>query len=112
MKKFELTKQHIALLRRMCVSWWDMYFGTPAIDPKRPYGGKDVLGDIAEILEIPAPDRDAYEEFPPEVEEKLIRLHEEMQTVLAIMLRCGTIAVGSYKEIEYGEWEKEDEHVQ
>ena len=49
-KLFELTEEHIKLLRQMCVSWDDCEFGAPAIDCKRPYGNSDVYSDIAKIL--------------------------------------------------------------
>jgi len=37
--RFELTEQHLKLIRRMTVRYNDYCeFGAPEIDPKRPYG--------------------------------------------------------------------------
>lgn len=47
---FTVTDDHLKLLRRASVGWSDCEFGAPEIDPKRPYGNSNVLGDIAEIL--------------------------------------------------------------
>ena len=106
MREFELTEQHLALMKRMFVGWQDCEFGAPEIDPKRPYGNSDVLGDIAEILGVPIPDND--EDFPPEVEEKLIQVHAEMQTAIAIMLQCGKVQIGKYTAGDYDNttWEE------
>ena len=95
MKEFELTEQHLALMRRMWVGWQDCEFGAPEIDPKRPYGNSGVISDIAEILGIPEPDED--EEFPPELIERMERLHTETRAAIAIMLQCGKVAIGKYE---------------
>ena len=50
--EFEVTEEHIQLLRDMVVTWWNCEFGAPAIDPKRPYGNSWVYGDIAETLKL------------------------------------------------------------
>ena len=47
---FHLTQNHLKMLRGMFVGWSDCEFGSPEIDPKRPYGNSWVLGDIHEIL--------------------------------------------------------------
>lgn len=52
MKTFEVKEEHIKLLRSAYTSWDDCEFGAPAIDCKRSYGNSDVLGDMAEILNI------------------------------------------------------------
>jgi hypothetical protein len=48
--EFTVTEDHLKLLRRAYIGWDDCEFGAPGIDPKRPYGNSDVIGDIAEIL--------------------------------------------------------------
>jgi len=101
MKEFELTEQHLALMRRMWVGWQDCEFGAPEIDPKRPYGNSGVISDIAEILGIPEPDED--EEFPSEVMERMEQLHIETRAAIAIMLQCGKVVVGKY-EMYDGDW--------
>lgn len=101
MKEFELTEQHLVLMKRMWVGWQDCEFGAPEIDPKRPYGNSGVISDIAEILGIPEPDED--EDFSPEVAERMERLHLETRAAIAIMLQCGKVAIGKY-EMYDGDW--------
>jgi hypothetical protein len=48
--EFTLTENHLKLLQKMWVGWSTCEFGAPEIDPKRPYGNSDVIGDIHEIL--------------------------------------------------------------
>ena len=52
MKKtiFEVTENHLKLLRMMYVEWNDGEFGAPTISCKRPFGNSDVIQDVAEIL--------------------------------------------------------------
>lgn len=45
-----ITENHIKLLKRAWVSWYECEYGAPCIDPKRPYGNSDVEGDICDIL--------------------------------------------------------------
>ena len=105
--EFEFTEQHLALMRRMFLTWWNCEFGAPAIDPKRPYGNSYVLYDMAELLGIPVPNSDNDEKFAPEVEERLRELHKEMQIAISIMLRCGSIQIGKYIcEAYSSEWVK------
>lgn len=49
-RDFYITDDHIKLLKRMYVTWYDCEYGAPCVDPKRPYGNSDVEGDICEIL--------------------------------------------------------------
>src|SRR4028118_696601 len=49
-RRFELTADHIKLIRRMNVGWQSCEAGAPEIDPKRPYGNSCMVGDVAEIL--------------------------------------------------------------
>lgn len=108
MKEFELTEQHLALMKRMWVGWQDCEFGAPEIDPKRPYGNSGVLYDIAEILGIPAPNYDNDEDFSPEVINRMEQLHLETQNAIAIMLQCGKIQIGKYAADDYDSttWKK------
>jgi hypothetical protein len=97
---FTITEQHLKLSRQMYVSWNYCEFGAPEIDPKRPYGNKDVIGDMIEILGLDfTPDKE-YGEYPEEIAERLTQIHEEMGTVLQIFLCTGQIRTGAYKKID------------
>jgi hypothetical protein len=102
MKQFEVTDDHIKLLRRAYVGWDDCEFGAPAIDCKRPYGNSSVHSDIAEILDI-TPAASDGDEFSQEQYDQMERLHKETQTVLQIVLSTGTMKAGTYvKSDNYG----------
>jgi len=104
---FTVTENHIKLLKRMIVSWDSCEFGAPAIDCKRPYGNSSVIYDIAEIIgyEYSTEDPDGEGEMVDEDYNYLRHLHEEMQTVLQIVLSSGSFAPGNYKSDWAGyEW--------
>ena len=84
MPRFKLTEQHIALLRQMNVGWDASEYGAPNIDPKRPYGNSDVVGDIREIVDPDMSDDEA------EV------LHNEIGNALSVLLACGQLSPGTY----------------
>lgn len=94
LERFEVTADHLKLLRQMRVGWQDCEFGAPEIDPKRPYGNGDVLNDVAYIVF-------GHEGYDPEVdeadEERLHRLHRDTETVLQIVLSTGTMEPGIYE---------------
>ena len=93
-----ITEDHVNLLRRAFVRWEDCEFGAPAIDCKRPYGNRDVLGDMAEILRIPRSlnsDGD-HEDLTGAQEEQLRDLHKETLLALQIFLDTGKMEPGYY----------------
>jgi hypothetical protein len=44
------TIDHLTLLARSCWDWNGDEFGSPSMDPKRPFGNSDVEDDMAELL--------------------------------------------------------------
>lgn len=108
-QEFEVTEQHLQLLRAAYVGWQDMEFGAPEINPKRPYGNSDVIGDIAEILEIEPDATDSWGDavFSRETSERLTALHRGTQQVLQIVLATGKFEVGKYTAPNYStSWRK------
>lgn len=98
-ERFTVTDEHLRLLRRAYVSWDEIEFGAPGIDPKRPYGNSDVYGDIAEILGlVDGQWQDEVEEGwpPPELEWRFLRLHVETAIALQIGLATGEFRAGRY----------------
>jgi hypothetical protein len=102
-KRFKVTKNHIKLLKRMYVSWDDCEFGAPCIDPKRPYGNSSVTNDIHEILtgESIGCTNSKRDELTQKEDENYYKLHQEMQTVLQILLVNLKIKPGIYEADEY-----------
>ena len=92
-KRFTLTEEHVALLRRMIVNWQDDETGAPEIDPKRPYGNSNVALDVAEIL---FPFSVASGELNQEQEERMLARHRETETALQVVLAAGTFEPGEY----------------
>lgn len=105
---FEVTEEHIKLLRRAYVSWNDCEHGAPEINPKRPYGNSDVASDVVEILGLELTDFVEYDEIlrleegelPESMHDYCEALHLDTQTALQIFLSTGTMEPGIYN----GDW--------
>lgn len=108
-KEFEVTEDHLKLLKRMYIGWEDCEYGAPAVDCKRPYGNSSVAHDIYEILEWEVP-VDEYGD--PDIsysDERARVIHLEMQTVLQILVNNLSIKPGKYVATRYGvDWQKID----
>lgn len=97
--EFWVTTDHILLLQRMNIGFIDyIEFGAPAVDPKRPYGSSDVYCDIAEILGILPDDG---EEFSGNQRGRMDEIHNEMKTVLQILVKNLSIEEGKYECRKY-----------
>src|ERR1700761_2119806 len=95
---FELTPELIRLLRASVVApqiTGDEH-GAAAIDPKRPYGNSNVMGDIAEILNLPTTDSGmlAGEDWT-----RAHLLHEATPKALQIVLSVGSFQPGVYERL-------------
>ena len=90
----EVTKvlpEHLVLLRRAIVGWGDMDYGAPAIEPKRPYGNRDVVRDIVEMLALPdKPGHSDDSDWTEETESRCRKLHAGTEAALQIVLRAGS----------------------
>lgn len=102
-EKFELTKNHITLLRNMYFEY-DEYTetGAPVADCKRPYGNSDVAVDIYEILygktfDLYDEETDDYKEEWEEIRDELMRLHYGTATALQIILSTKSFEPGIYE---------------
>ncbi len=83
------------------------------MDCKRPYGNSDVINDIAEILGI-EPEAGGDSEYSPEYSgdqhDYMNQLHEDMQTVLQILVRNAATGIkpGVYVSEDYAnQWQRE-----
>ena len=95
-KQFTMTEDMLLLLRAAYVSWNDLESGAPTIDPKRPFGTQDVLGDIARLLGWPFVETRRGFDLSPQQEAKASELHTAMALALQVFLHCGTVPVGEY----------------
>lgn len=97
-KIFTLTKDHIKLLKRSNISWNNVEFGAPTLDPKRPYGNSSVLEDIHQILtgesiNLVGSKRDS---LTNEEEDKYNKLHDEIAIALQVVLSSLSFKPGKY----------------
>lgn len=97
MTKFEVTENHLKLLRRSYVSWESCEFGAPSIDCKRPYGNSNVYTDIAKIIGIELKGND----WTDEQINIMNKIHKETETVLQIILVTGLMKPGVYQSEPY-----------
>lgn len=104
-RKFKVEEVHIQLLKNMRVTWNDSCFGSPTVDPKRPYGSTTVIEDMAKKLNIGIVDEDGEIQLSDEQEKKLLQFHKETETVLEILLYNCSIKPGIYVNKGYSnEW--------
>lgn len=96
--EFELTEQHVTLLRHAYVDWDDCEFGAPAINCKRPYGNGDALTDIAKLLhpEFQSMREGAQMDWMEDNADRLRTVHEETEIALQIVLITGQMQPGRY----------------
>lgn len=99
---FNLTHEHLTLLRNANVAWEDGECGAPAVDTKRPYGNGDVAKDVARLLEWTWDGEDMSDAMVERAE----RLHSETALALQICLSLGQFKAGRYERAAgYGERE-------
>lgn len=106
---FEVKEEHIKLLKNMYTSWNNGMTGAPTIDPKRPYGNKDIYKDMIKILDIDYifGSEEINCLFDTELQDKLDDLHIETETALQILLSNLSIETGKYQRINYSnQWKK------
>jgi hypothetical protein len=94
---FELTADHVTLLRHAYTGWQDCETGAPEVDPKRPYGNSYVPGDVAELLGWEPGDwEDGERVLGDRQVERALELHRETATALEVVLRAGSFEPGTY----------------
>jgi hypothetical protein len=95
---FEVTEEHVTLLRHAYVGWEGCEFGAPAINCKRPYGNSDVITDIAKLLhpEFSEMREGAQMDWLEDNAVRLRAVHETTQTALQIFLVTGHMKPGRY----------------
>lgn len=97
--RFDLTEEHLKLLKNVNIIWDDCEFGAPTIDSKRPYGNSSVLSDMRKILGMKektcphcgeAIESDGKNDY-------LIELHKELVMALEIILQTQQFQTGTYE---------------
>jgi hypothetical protein len=93
---FLMTREHLALAKRLHIVWYDVEDGAPGCSIRRPYGNSDVLEDIAEIIGYRAWTHPGC--YSDQEEQHLKDLHRAMQIVLQIIVHTGQMKTGVYKK--------------
>lgn len=96
--RFEIKEEHIKLLNKAYVSWFDAEYGAPSIDPKRPYGNSYVEGDIAEILGW----KTQNDKLTDQQCKDARKIHDETKIALQICLSQLRFEKGVYENTGYG----------
>lgn len=95
---FAVTQDHLALIPHLNQGW-DAVHGVPRIDPMHPYGGAALhtVEMAARLGEPAATDAEGRAETTDAQEDRLMRLHREMQPALQIFLRYADLGPGRYR---------------
>jgi len=114
MTRFTVTEEHLKLARRAnLVDWVHAEFGAFSQDPKRPYGNSNVYGDMADILGLLTPDREAdvaegevmaEDVMTEEQLETCDQLHGDMGRVFTIAAQTGAFKMGVYETEDDFTW--------
>lgn len=110
--KFILTVEHVALIKRFNVGWdGSCYLGSPVVDPKRPFGNGDVIGDMAEIVGIQPIETDDEETYWPRgTRDAMEKLYRELDGALQVVLASGSFEPGTYTAPRYSsDWIREED---
>lgn len=96
---FAVTQEHLTLVPHLNAGW-DAAHGVPGVDPIRPYGGAGPYAvDMAIHLgALPAADADGGAALTRPQEDRLARLHREMQPALQIVLRYADLGPGTFRQ--------------
>lgn len=96
---FEVTDDHMALLKHLTLRWEGCEYGAPAVDCKRPYGNSDVVSDICDILGWVVGD-----DGPTEAQSRAARrIHEQTLFVLMAFVATESWGEGLF-EVATAEW--------
>ncbi len=107
LKEFEVTEDHLKLLRRANVTFGGSEWGAPCIDGKRPYGSGNLVESIAQALwpQWDDWDQERQERYLGEARDNLIRLHAATTVALEICLLRGEFKPGWYRLVDWRQWE-------
>lgn len=98
LESFVVTQYHIDLMKRMNIDWCYDEFGSPAVDPKRPFGNSSVYFDMLEILGLP--EQDEYT-LTPDQTDYLDKIYAQTAIALQILVYFGSIEPGEYTREKY-----------
>ncbi len=104
MQKFELTAEHVKLLRHANVCFDpNCEWGSVGLNCKRPFGDSDLITSMAKILEVTPVETDDEEvHWPKNTSSRMKKLYEEeLPTALSVILSSGSFEPGIYETERY-----------
>ncbi len=108
--EFEVTENHLKLLRNANIDWHRVGGGSPGLDLKRPYGASNVYQSMAEIIRPDLDNHGEYGDYAETHADELERLHAEVGLALEIVLRVGEFRAGRYRQDRYcSNWQRVDD---
>lgn len=107
MRRFELTADHLKLLRNANWFWSNVEYGAPAMNDKRPYSNSDVTGDINDLLRwgiFPDPDKG----YPTQIRELAKKIHMQLLLAIEVIFQSQSFEIGWYVQVDNCHfWKKE-----
>lgn len=98
----------MALASHLKWEWNDCEAGGPTVDTKRPYGNGDAIRDVAKITGALDEKCSHCHQTIPYSDEKMLALHREMATAVAVILSARTFEPGPYRKLPNGKWARID----
>lgn len=111
---FTVTPAHLAMLKRLRFvhDWGDYYLGGATVSRVRPYGNRDLYGDLAELAGLSQPNWDAGEDWTDAQMQYMLSLHYDIAQVLnlAVEQYPETLTPGLYaRHNPLYSWQKQPE---
>lgn len=103
---FAVTRAHLMLIPHLRQDW-DEAYDVPRVDPMRPYGGtaRYTVDMAAHLGEPPETDPAGDPIIADAQEDRMMRLHREIQPALQIFLRYADLGPGRYRQASPSLWQ-------
>ena len=107
---FNVTENHIKLIKKLNINYFEGELCVSIIDMKTPFGSKNMHQDMAEILNIKMPDKETKPEKYEQTIESLKRGFSELRYCIQILCQTLSLKKGTYASSDYGfSWELKEE---
>jgi hypothetical protein len=94
--EFDLTSDHLKLLRELVVVWLEAEAGAPAVYSLEPYGSEDIYADMLRILDLKSDTSPSNEQ-----KARLDTLQGEMEQAFEIFLQEASLPPSEYSYPNY-----------
>jgi len=98
---FDLTEDHVKLVRQFNIQLGSSYEGWPCVDGKRPFGNGDWVNDVAAIIGIEKIETDDGFVWPKGTTDRCTKICGDLCQALQVILASGSFEPGKYEADEY-----------